>query len=240
VSAADETWTWATVASTDPLRVRLDGDDAPLLITPENLAGGLLVGDRVWVQRYGRRLLVHGGGEHVRLGTQPGRNISPQPSVTLGPRGDTEPSVRLDRLRGSTLHGGKFYIPADNESNGAVALLTSKDGADSSRLRLRHDGQVIVNTYPTVNRPIPFATASGEVSVDALSNGSTDSYSVTYPSGRFTQPPLVFVNSQGTVPRRTFAASGNSTSGFTLRTANYSGGNSGAQTVHWFAVQMEV
>src|SRR5690606_18871131 len=59
VSAADETWTWATVASTDPLRVRLDGDDAPLLITPENLAGGLLVGDRVWTQRYGRRLILH-------------------------------------------------------------------------------------------------------------------------------------------------------------------------------------
>src|SRR5690606_10401833 len=59
VRAADETWTWATVASTVPLRVRLDGDDAPLLIAPENLAGGLREGDRVWTQRYGRRLILH-------------------------------------------------------------------------------------------------------------------------------------------------------------------------------------
>src|SRR5690606_30180401 len=88
-------------------------------------------------------------------------------------------------------------------------------------------------------RPLPFATASGEITVDPLSSGSTDSYSVTYPSGRFTQAPLVFVNTKGTVPRRVFGASGNSISGFTLRTGNYSGGNSGAQSVHWFAVQME-
>lgn len=60
-TVANESWHWCTVASIDPLLVQLDGDEAPLLTPPENLVGKMLsVGDRVWAQRYGRRLLLHG------------------------------------------------------------------------------------------------------------------------------------------------------------------------------------
>ena len=59
-----ESWHWATVTSLSPFRVRLDGEASELLAVPENLTGAArTVGERVWVQRYGRRLLVHGGPE---------------------------------------------------------------------------------------------------------------------------------------------------------------------------------
>jgi len=38
---------WATVTQASPLRVRFDGDAAALLVTPINLVGTLIVGDRV-------------------------------------------------------------------------------------------------------------------------------------------------------------------------------------------------
>lgn len=54
-------WSWATVTQASPLRVRLDGDAAALLVTPEVLQAGLTftVGQRVWVQLNNRRVVVH-------------------------------------------------------------------------------------------------------------------------------------------------------------------------------------
>lgn len=51
-------WRWATVTGVDPVRVRLDGETAPLDITPDVL-GPVRVGDRVWCQQHGRRLVAH-------------------------------------------------------------------------------------------------------------------------------------------------------------------------------------
>lgn len=66
-----ERWTWATVTQASPLRIRLDGESAALSITPENLAGALVAGERVWVQVSGRRTLVvaRAGGMGVPTGT---------------------------------------------------------------------------------------------------------------------------------------------------------------------------
>jgi len=50
---------YATVTATDPLRIRLDGDTAPLPITPTSLAAPL-VGDRVYVGIVNRRVTVLG------------------------------------------------------------------------------------------------------------------------------------------------------------------------------------
>lgn len=48
-------WKWATVTSTAPLRIRLDQEATALAVTPVNLAGELVVGDRVWVQMHRSR-----------------------------------------------------------------------------------------------------------------------------------------------------------------------------------------
>lgn len=54
-----DTYRWATVEAVNPLSIRLDGDTLPLPMVPECLA---LVesGNRVWVQLYGRRVIVLG------------------------------------------------------------------------------------------------------------------------------------------------------------------------------------
>jgi len=54
---------WATVTQADPLRIRLDGDTVALTFTPESLLQVVPeVGQRVWVQLYGRRVIVLGVG----------------------------------------------------------------------------------------------------------------------------------------------------------------------------------
>lgn len=53
---------WATVTQVSPLRIRLDGDTDELPVTPDSLVApaALAVNVRVWVQLYGRRLIVLG------------------------------------------------------------------------------------------------------------------------------------------------------------------------------------
>lgn len=60
----DNSYRWGTITDTDPLRVRLDGDSDGLLITPDTLVHPrtLAIGDRVWLQFYGRRVVVLGKG----------------------------------------------------------------------------------------------------------------------------------------------------------------------------------
>jgi hypothetical protein len=71
---------WATVIDTDPFRIRLDADPDSLPIIPSTLVpprASLAIGDRVWVQIHGRRIIVLGrsGGpealEVVKLGDDP-------------------------------------------------------------------------------------------------------------------------------------------------------------------------
>lgn len=50
---------WATVTGTSPLRVRVDGDTAPLTVTPDTLVA-VTTDDRVRVELAGRRVIIHG------------------------------------------------------------------------------------------------------------------------------------------------------------------------------------
>lgn len=56
---ATDSWTWATVTQASPLRVRLDGEVDPLDIAPDCLFPSPVIGQRVWVQLTGRRVIVH-------------------------------------------------------------------------------------------------------------------------------------------------------------------------------------
>lgn len=67
------TYRWATVTVSSPLQIQLDGDSLPLAIAPESLMpGDPVVGARVWVQLFGRRVIVLGsGGTSVTSGESP-------------------------------------------------------------------------------------------------------------------------------------------------------------------------
>lgn len=62
-TAVEDSFSWATVTDDSPLRIRLDGDTNPLASTPATLIDGLRIGQRVWVQRHGRRLIVMGAAK---------------------------------------------------------------------------------------------------------------------------------------------------------------------------------
>lgn len=61
---------WATVTEASPLRVRLDGDDTHMPVTPSSLEGDLVEGDRVLAAVSGRQLIVLGisGGPKLPAG----------------------------------------------------------------------------------------------------------------------------------------------------------------------------
>lgn len=68
MSDDETTFRWATVTQLSPLRIRLDGDSSALPLTPDSVVDPLrlAVGTRVWVQFFGRRLIVlaaSGGGQ---------------------------------------------------------------------------------------------------------------------------------------------------------------------------------
>ena len=93
-------WVWATVTSTSPLQIRLDGDSAPLLGSPLSLVNPLHLSDgkRVRVEMApttaGRQAIIHGpsglevGGDWITTGvaTSPvGCTISNQWFIRVGP-----------------------------------------------------------------------------------------------------------------------------------------------------------
>ena len=59
-AAPRDTFRWATVTGTSPLRIRFDGDTAPTAATPTSIAGPVGVGDRVWVQHHARSIIILG------------------------------------------------------------------------------------------------------------------------------------------------------------------------------------
>lgn len=63
----DDRFTWATVTGMSPLRVQLDGETAPLAITPE-LCCAVWVGARVWCQINHKQLIVLAASQATLLG----------------------------------------------------------------------------------------------------------------------------------------------------------------------------
>lgn len=56
-----DSWAWATVTQVSPLRVRMDGEASALGVAPDLRGGTVAVGDRVWCQRSGGRLVAFAG-----------------------------------------------------------------------------------------------------------------------------------------------------------------------------------
>lgn len=54
-----DSFRWATVTGTSPLRIRFDGDSSPTAATPTTLTP-VSIGDRVWVQHHARSIIIIG------------------------------------------------------------------------------------------------------------------------------------------------------------------------------------
>lgn len=135
----ENTYRWATVTDTAPLRVRLDGDSEGLPVTPDSLVapGGLTIGDRVWVQLFGRRLIVIGkGGGAGSSGSGPKgliawwektSNITGGTATTSSPiSGTTLDLVAEAGRRYRVAYNGHFV---SSVSNDRVSVIVERDGS---------------------------------------------------------------------------------------------------------------
>lgn len=91
--AAKDWWSWATVTAINPLAVRLDGDTVPLDLVPDTLVPELRVGDRVWTQVNGRRVIIQGRGNAVSL--RPVRQVFTANGTWTKPVGATYVRVQV-------------------------------------------------------------------------------------------------------------------------------------------------
>jgi len=81
-----DTWTWATVTQSSPLRIKVDGDTSALDATTDNLVGSLAVDDRVRVHLHSDGIIVtglQGGGDVLTIMSGPG-NLNEVPYVSNG------------------------------------------------------------------------------------------------------------------------------------------------------------
>lgn len=153
-------YVWATVTSTSPLAIRFDGEATPLGIVPNSLVKRLAIGNRVWCQVHGRRVVILGvaGGE-------PDSTPEPQPEgwETIG-------KMRaLKRTSNLTIPNGVWTtIPWQTEradSQGTASAITTPGGQilPSYAGIYQVTASVEFNQHVTGRRLLQVITASGLV-----------------------------------------------------------------------------
>lgn len=89
----------------------------------------------------------------------------------------------------------------------------------------------------TNGMPYRMSAGSGS-STSALPDGSSETFTITFPTGRFNQTPIVTASSSSV--RYTLAISAVTSTGFTLTVRNNTGATGTSYTYYWHAVQMTV
>lgn len=223
---------WATVTQLSPLRVQPDGATAPLEVTPNNLAGNLMVGQRVLIAVQGRKVNVYGPNSLGTDGTQ----------VVVG--GDTrEPNVFLRRLFGTRMFRARWYL-AGNANWPEPALWLEEEGVGNYGVfRVRSSGQLSMETgalSPTTSavRPIPFATAAGYINITPSAANTVTPVTITLPAGRFTRAPVITLGCATSVPHVVDVGYGSATaSSFIIY---FRRNDTSTTTVAWQAVQVDL
>lgn len=136
------TFRWATVTALSPLRVQLDGDTAALDVTPESLikTSSLLVGNRVWVQFFRRRILVLGV---TRTDLYVSTVLTPSTSGFVGALQTTTATTPVLHTTGPTLTfvappsgmvfaHSKAFAMADAAGGSCGVWLSVRSGANTS------------------------------------------------------------------------------------------------------------
>ena len=152
------TWRWATVTQVNPLRIRLDGEAAPLPITPDSLVSDLFVGDRVWVQFYDTGLLVAGTSSVVlslrdrlqQVMTGGGIRSATSAGVSWSQR-----IIMLGAGRGPLVPPGYFNI--DMPPDGTVIPVVGHSSVSSVTVA---SGAIPMPTWTVLWYKVPFGVAS--------------------------------------------------------------------------------
>lgn len=148
---------------------------------------------------------------------------------------------------GGQLQIRRFYPSSGTNSHVNLVVGTSetiglqaiawRNMVPSAELRLSHSGQLyaVSRKGGTVSRPVPFATAAGFSSITTTASQSTVTSTLSFPTGRFTSIPRVFIQQLSAAPQLNHFGVHNisaSQASVTMHRAT-------AATVeyHWFAIQ---
>ena len=230
---------WAEVVSVNPLYLVLDSaQDDVVTGGIDNLVGHLTVGQRVRVHLHGGRVYIYGNPALMRRMVQHGTSGGVNGTwVETGASDNTsEPSWRLRRLRADGKDNYARLYLSNSSSTPEVALYAGESDGPSSTLYMRGDTGKL-EMLSGVRRPLPFATASGGFSAGGTAN-TTFSTSITFPSGRFTTTPGIFIQLRTSNPQNGYIPSytGESATGFTAHT-RYA--TTTVMPYKWFAIQLE-
>ena len=231
------------VKALNPLRIALDSDPTVTLDgTPDNICPVLAVGDYV-------KCLRESGGRVTVLGVLPGtKHNYVEAQVSGGVNGTwvetgasdstSEPSFRLRRSRDTGSAYARMYVSNASNSRTEVGISVQDLGLGVYSVFYFNGnaGTIITRGPDAVRRPLPFAMATGYVATGGTAN-TVLSHTVTFPSGRFTSSPEIFVLPNSGVPNAiSVSYSGRSANGFTLNTYRT---NTTTYNVSWFAIQLE-
>ena len=128
-----------------------------------------------------------------------------------------------------------FPVPTSTDyvKDGATAIEALGDAIDARFGDVTNYPNQIVNVVSGVSRPLPYAMAAGKATAFSTSA------SVTFPSGRFTQAPLVTLGFESTTNGVGATTNTPTTSGVTIYTWNATNvANTNLRSVNWLAIQM--
>lgn len=140
-----------------------------------------------------------------------------------------------DNGTGTALDMASTYIGIDGINGGSndVLWIATQDGGQNP-FTVSKDGHIRSN----LSGAIPWAQSAGTVTFTNQAAGTTGSIAVTFPAGRFTQPPIVQATVRTSDPKaRGVAVSDPTTTGFTLYFYNGATGTI-TNSVGWTAIQM--
>ena len=229
---------WAEVVSVNPLYLVLDSaQDDVVTGGIDNLVGHLTVGQRVRVHLHGGRVYIYGNPALMRRMVQHGTSGGVNGTwVETGASDNTsEPSWRLRRLRADGKDNYARLYLSNSSSTPEVALYAGESDGPSSTLYMRGDTGKL-EMLSGVRRPLPFATASGYVGDTTTITNTSRSTAITFPTGRFTKTPEIFLTPFN--GRINATAQGRSANGFTAVMWNWQTASASCQ-FQWFAIQME-
>ena len=198
----------------------------------QRLASTGLPDGTFWKDTTGERILwLRDNAQWVRIWPEPDRNV-----FRIGSYDTVLGSVFYNMRRlyqDGTTAAGSIELPGNIEDVGMV-ISNWLDGSLTNAIYMRRNGELGVRSG-SQTRTIPFASAGGRVTMESPGPGQTISRQVSFPSGYFTQAPVVQVSHETDYPERVSTSIMNiTTSGFTLKMHRT---DANISVCHWSATQ---
>lgn len=138
-----------------------------------------------------------------------------------------------------TIPTAKIFMHWDASEGMGVGKFRENGMLDVLGQIYQNDGQEVLDFDNYINLPLPVKMAAGKVVLGILAAAASQDTTVTLPVGKFDVAPLIVVTSGTTRYTLQVTEGSVTTSGFTIRSSNWSpGGASGTSTATWVAVQM--